>query len=78
MTHAAIAARGLEKRFGPVVALRGIDLDVPAASTLAVVGPNGAGKSTLLRLVAGLARPTAGSLRVGNPGEDRRQTRGRV
>ena len=78
MTEAAIAARGLEKRFGPVAALRGIDLDVPVASTLAVLGPNGAGKSTLLRLVAGLARPTAGTLRVGPPGDDRRRTRGRV
>jgi len=78
VTDAAIAARGLEKRFGPVAALRGIDLDVPTATTLAVLGPNGAGKSTLLRLMAGLARPTAGSLRVGNPKEDRRRTRGRV
>ena len=78
MTDAAIAAHGLEKRFGPVAALRGIDLEVPAATTLAVLGPNGAGKSTLLRLMAGLARPTAGTLRVGNPGDDRRRTRGRV
>jgi len=78
VNDAAIAARGLEKRFGPVHALRGIDLEVPAGSTLAVLGPNGAGKSTLLRLLAGLARPTAGTLRVGPIGEDRRRTRGRV
>ncbi len=78
MNDAAIAARGLEKRFGPVHALRGIDLEVPAGSTLAVLGPNGAGKSTLLRLLAGLARPTAGTLRVGPSGEDRRRARGRV
>jgi heme exporter protein A len=78
VTFAAIAAQGLEKRFGPVAALRGIDLEVPAGTALAVLGPNGAGKSTLLRLVAGLARPTAGTLRVGVPGDDRRRTRGRV
>jgi ABC-type multidrug transport system ATPase subunit len=78
VTHAAIAARGLEKRFGPVAALRGIDLEVPAATTLAVLGPNGAGKSTLLRLAAGLTRPTAGTLCVGDTREDRRRARGRV
>jgi len=75
---AAIAARGLEKRFGPVVALRSVDLEVPAGSTLALLGPNGAGKSTLLRLLAGLARPSAGTLRVGRADIDRRRARGRV
>ena len=75
---AAIAARGLGKRFGPVVALDGVDLDVPAGATLAVLGPNGAGKSTLLRLLAGLARPTRGSLRVGSGRESRPAARGRV
>jgi heme exporter protein A len=75
---AAIAARGLEKRFGPVAALRGVDLEVPAGSSLALLGPNGAGKSTLLRLLAGLARPSAGSLRVGRDDTDRRRRRGRV
>ncbi len=78
MNGAAIAARGLEKRFGPVAALRGVDLDVPAGGALALLGPNGAGKSTLLRLLAGLARPSAGSLRIGNGDTDRRRTRGRV
>jgi heme exporter protein A len=75
---AAIAARGLGKRFGPVVALEGVDLDVDAGVTLAVLGPNGAGKSTLLRLLAGLARPTSGSLRVGAGRESRPAARGRV
>ena len=78
MNGAAIAARGLEKRFGPVAALRGVDLEVPAGSALALLGPNGAGKSTLLRLLAGLARPSAGMLRVGRDDTDRRRTRGRV
>lgn len=64
MTRAAIAARGLTKHFGPITALRELDLEVERGSVLAVLGPNGAGKSTLLGLVAGLLRPTAGSLRV--------------
>lgn len=60
----ALSARGLEKRFGAVVALRGVDFDLESGRCLAVLGPNGAGKSTLLRLLAGLARPTAGELKI--------------
>ncbi len=78
MSGAAIAARGLAKRFGRAVALADLDLDVPAGGSLAVLGPNGAGKSTLLRLLAGLARPTAGSLAIGGGRADRRQARARV
>ncbi|MCC6641813.1 MAG: ABC transporter ATP-binding protein [Deltaproteobacteria bacterium] len=76
--EAAVRARGLGKRFGPVVALDAVDLDVPAGATLAVLGPNGAGKSTLLRLLAGLARPSLGSLCVGSQRESRPAARGRV
>lgn len=68
----AIEARGLTRRFGPLTALRPLDLAVPRGATLAVLGPNGAGKSTLLRLLAGLARPSGGRLRVGD------ETRGRA
>jgi heme exporter protein A len=78
MSEALIAARGLEKRFGPVRALRALDLDVHAGSTLAVIGPNGAGKSTLLRLLSGLTRPSGGVLRVGRSEGDRRSRRGQV
>jgi len=72
VTVPAIAARNLEKRFGPAAALRGLDLELPAGASLAILGPNGAGKTTLLRLMAGLARPSAGSLwiaghRAGSP-----------
>ena len=78
MSEALIVARGLEKRFGPVRALRALDLDVHSGSTLAVIGPNGAGKSTLLRLLSGLTRPSGGVLRVGREERDRRSRRGRV
>jgi ABC-2 type transport system ATP-binding protein len=60
----AIRARGLTKRFGPVIALDGLDLDVPAGSIFGLLGPNGAGKTTSIRLLTGLARATAGSAEV--------------
>lgn len=47
-----------------VTILDGIDLSVPAKQFLAVVGPSGSGKSTLLGLIAGLDRPTSGSIRI--------------
>ncbi len=78
MSEAAIAARKLVKRYGGVTALRGIDLEVPRGATLAVLGPNGAGKSTLLRLLAGLARPSSGELRVAGQRADRRSARARI
>jgi heme ABC exporter ATP-binding subunit CcmA len=74
----AVALRGLVKRFGPVVALRGIDLEVPAGAVQVVVGPNGAGKTTLLRILAGLARPSAGSVHVAGDARDRRRARRRI
>ncbi len=78
MSEAAIAARELAKRYGGVTALRGIDLEVPRGATLAVLGPNGAGKSTLLRLMAGLARPSSGRLRVAGQRADSRSARARI
>ncbi len=78
MSGAAIACAAVEKRYGRTAALAGIDLEVAAGATLAVLGPNGAGKSTLLRLVAGLGRPTGGSLSVGGERADRAAARRRV
>jgi len=74
----AVVARNLEKRFGRNIGLDGIDLDIPAGSTMAILGPNGAGKSTLLRLIAGLARPSGGSLEVGGESAHRQSARARV
>jgi heme ABC exporter ATP-binding subunit CcmA len=59
-----IAAAGIRKSFGATLVLEDVSLDVPAGQCLALLGPNGAGKTTLLRILATLARPTAGSLRV--------------
>jgi heme exporter protein A len=60
-----LRTRGLTKRFGPLVALHPLDLELAPGATLALLGPNGAGKSTLLRLLAGLARPSAGTIELG-------------
>ena len=54
----------LAKRFGRVLALDGLSLDVRAGEVLGFLGPNGAGKTTTLRLLMGYLRPTAGSARV--------------
>jgi len=59
-----LEARGLQRSFGRVRILRGLDLSLRAGEALAVVGPNGAGKTTLLRILAGLMRPAAGRIQV--------------
>jgi daunorubicin resistance ABC transporter ATP-binding subunit len=64
MADAVIAAEGLGKRFGPVHALDGVDLEVPAGAVLGVLGPNGAGKTTLMRILATLLKPDQGHARV--------------
>jgi heme exporter protein A len=60
-----IQAAGLTKLYGAHVALREVTLDVPAGHVLTVLGHNGSGKTTLIRLLATLARPTAGRGRIG-------------
>ena len=65
MTHdLMIEAHDLRKRFGPTVALDGIDLEVPAGAILGVLGPNGAGKTTAVRILTTLSIPDGGSARV--------------
>jgi D-xylose transport system ATP-binding protein len=54
--------RGISKNFGPVQALTGIDLDIPAGQVTAVVGDNGAGKTTLIKCIAGISEPSGGEM----------------
>ena len=59
-----IQIRGAVKRFGPITAVNGLDLDVPPGICLGLLGPNGAGKSTTMRLLTGQAVADEGELRV--------------
>lgn len=56
--------RGVSKRFGSIVALDGLDLEVRRGELLAVLGPNGAGKTTAISLMLGLRRPDSGTARL--------------
>jgi ABC-2 type transport system ATP-binding protein len=60
----AIRASGLTKHFGPVKAVRELDLEVPRSRIFGFLGPNGSGKSTTIRMLCGLLTPTAGEITV--------------
>ena len=62
--RAAILAEGLEKRFGDVRALTGLDLVAEEGTVLGVLGPNGAGKTTAVRILTTLLKPDAGHAMV--------------
>jgi len=61
---AAIEVRGLARRFGSLVAVDGLDLDVRPGELFGLVGPDGAGKTTTLRRLAGVLRPSSGDARL--------------
>jgi ABC-2 type transport system ATP-binding protein len=64
VTESALILRGLVKRFDGLVAVGGVDLDVPVGSFYGLLGPNGAGKTTTLSMAVGLLRPDAGAAYV--------------
>lgn len=71
-----LSLRGLERRFGSILALQATDLDVAENDFVTILGPSGCGKSTLLRIVAGLDRQTGGTAmldgrEISGPGADR-------
>ena len=77
-----ISVRDLYKAFGPNEVLRGVDLDLPAGSSLAVIGGSGTGKSVLIKSIIGLLEPDSGSILIDGeetlglpPGERERITR---
>jgi branched-chain amino acid transport system ATP-binding protein len=59
-----MAARGVIRRFGGLVALDGVDLDIPPGIVQAIIGPNGSGKTTLLNALSGASHADAGSIRL--------------
>ena len=54
----------LTKRYGRFTAVDGIDLEIPSGELFGFLGPNGAGKTTTLRMIAGILRPTCGTVEV--------------
>ena len=64
MTALAIRMRGVVKRFGPITAVDGLDLDVPEGTCVGLLGPNGAGKSTTMRMLTAQAIADEGELEV--------------
>lgn len=64
MNGYAIEASGLTRRFGPLVAVDQLDLQIPPGSIYGFLGPNGSGKSTSIRLLTGLLKPDAGAITV--------------
>lgn len=65
MTERLLEVEGLSKRFGGVVALRGVNAHSIVGETLGMIGPNGSGKTTFVNMVSGHVRPDSGSMRFG-------------
>ena len=71
MTGVTVALHGVTKRYGPIIAVRDLDLALKPGEVVALVGHNGAGKTTQIKMMLGLARPTSGRVELlgGDPAE---------
>ena len=80
MSGAAVALAGLSRSFGPLKAVDGLTLEVGRGELFGIVGPDGAGKTTTLRMLAGVLRPTEGTVRVAgvDVGEDPEAVKPRI
>ncbi|HEX7335965.1 MAG TPA: ABC transporter ATP-binding protein [Gemmatimonadales bacterium] len=67
-----IRLKQLTKRYGRFTAVDGIDLEVPSGELFGFLGPNGAGKTTTFRMIAGILRPTSGTVEIGGIDINRR------
>ena len=76
-TTAGIEITGLSKSYGPIEAVREIDVTVAPGETVALLGPNGAGKSTTIDMLLGLLEPDGGTVSVFGSAPTRRGRRGR-
>ena len=65
MSESALAARGIDKRFGSLIVAADVDLTLPPGARHALIGPNGAGKTTLINLMTGMLRPDGGQILLG-------------
>jgi len=78
VTAPALAVEGVWKYYGDYPALRGVEFEVAAGSSVALLGRNGAGKTTLLRILAGLSKPSRGDVRIQGGGARLEATRKRI
>jgi branched-chain amino acid transport system ATP-binding protein len=62
MSEALLTAQDLRKEFGGLVAVNGVDFEIPAGSIVSLIGPNGAGKTTFFNMLTGVYKPTGGSI----------------